>query len=108
VTGPTRVAGPLLDVAGVFLQAFNEDAPLHGWAITKATTRSWPTVYGVLDRREDAAWITGQWEDQHPGSNKPRRLYRLTPPASPPPATSSAPTDPKFMRAIGARRLRNC
>jgi PadR family transcriptional regulator len=39
-----------------------------------------PTVYGVLNRLEDAAWITGQWEDQHPESNKPRRrLYRLTP-----------------------------
>ncbi len=80
MTGPIRVTGPLLDVVEVFLQAFHEDAPLHGWAITKATTRSGPTVYGVLDRLEDAAWITGQWEDQHPESNKPRRrLYRLTP-----------------------------
>ena len=53
---------------------------MFSWAITKATKRSGPTVYGVLDRLEDAAWITGRWEDQYPDSNKPRRrLYRLTP-----------------------------
>jgi PadR family transcriptional regulator PadR len=82
VTGPIRVTGPLLDVLEVFLQAFNDDAELHGWAIAKATKRSGPTVYGVLDRLEDAGWITGQWEDQRPESNNPRprrRLYRLTP-----------------------------
>ena len=80
MTVPIRVTGPLLDVLEVFLQAFNEDAPVHGWAITKATKRSGPTVYGVLDRLENAALITGQWEEQHPESNKPRRrLYRLTP-----------------------------
>lgn len=80
VTGPTRVTGPLLDVLEAFLQAFNDDVDLHGWAITKATKRSGPTVYGVLDRLEDNGWITGQWEDQPPESNKPRRrLYRFTP-----------------------------
>jgi len=80
VTGPIRVTAPLLDVVEAFLHAFHDDAPLHGWAIAKATKRSGPTVYGVLDRLEDAAWITGQWEDQPPESNKPRRrLYRLTP-----------------------------
>jgi PadR family transcriptional regulator len=36
VAGPTRVTGPLLDVVEVFLQAFREDAQLHGWAIAKA------------------------------------------------------------------------
>jgi PadR family transcriptional regulator PadR len=80
VTDPIRVTGPLLDVVEVFFHAFNDDTELHGWAITKATKRSGPTVYGVLDRLENAAWITGRWEDQHPESNKPRRrLYRLTP-----------------------------
>jgi PadR family transcriptional regulator, regulatory protein PadR len=80
VTHPMRITGPLLDVLEVFLQAFNDGVQLHGWAITKITKRSGPTVYGVLDRLEHAAWITGQWEDQHPASSKPRRrLYRLTP-----------------------------
>ncbi len=80
VTSLNRVTGTLLDVLEIFLHAVNDDAELHGWASTKATKRSGPTVYGVLDRLEGAAWITGRWEDQHPESNKPRRrLYRLTP-----------------------------
>jgi DNA-binding PadR family transcriptional regulator len=63
-----------------FLQAFDENTELHGWAITKAVKRSGPTVYGVLDRLEDAAWITGRWEVRHLEPNKPRRrFYRLTP-----------------------------
>jgi PadR family transcriptional regulator, regulatory protein PadR len=80
MSGPVRVTDPLLDVLEVFLQAHSEDQELHGWAILKATRRSGPTVYGVLDRLEDAGWITGRWEDQAPDANTPRRrLYRLTP-----------------------------
>jgi PadR family transcriptional regulator PadR len=80
MTGPTRVTGPLLDVLEVFLQALTDDQELHGWAILKATKRAGPTVYGVLDRLEDAGWVTGRWEDQPPNANTPRRrLYRLSP-----------------------------
>lgn len=80
MTAPIRITGPLLDVLEVFFQAFEDNTELHGWAILKSTKRSGPTVYGVLDRLEDAGWITGRWEVQEPGSNKPRRrLYRLTP-----------------------------
>jgi PadR family transcriptional regulator, regulatory protein PadR len=80
VQGPIRVTGPLLDVVEVFLHAFDDGTELHGWAIMKATKRSGPTVYGVLDRLEDAGWITGRWEDQHPEPSKPRRrFYLLTP-----------------------------
>lgn len=79
--GPVRVTDPLLDVLEVLLKAFDNDKQeLHGWAIMKATHRSGPTVYGVLDRLEDAHWIIGRWEDHHPQPNKPRRrFYRLTP-----------------------------
>jgi PadR family transcriptional regulator, regulatory protein PadR len=80
VSGPIRVTGPLLDVLDEFLQAFADDVELHGWAITKATKRAGPTVYGVLDRLEDAGWISGRWEEHRPEPNKPRRrFYRLTP-----------------------------
>jgi PadR family transcriptional regulator, regulatory protein PadR len=80
VAAPIRITGSLLDVAEAFLDAFNDDTELHGWAIVQATKRSGPTVYGVLDRMEDAGWVTGRWESQHPLPNKPRRrLYRLTP-----------------------------
>jgi PadR family transcriptional regulator PadR len=80
MTGPVRVTGPLLDVLEVFLQALNDDQELHGWAILKATKRAGPTVYGVLDRLEDAEWITGRWEDQPADASTPRRrFYRLSP-----------------------------
>lgn len=81
MAGPVRVTNPLLDVLEVLLEAFDNDRQeLHGWAIMKAAARSGPTVYGVLDRLEDAEWITGRWEDHHPQPNKPRRrFYQLTP-----------------------------
>jgi DNA-binding PadR family transcriptional regulator len=80
MTGPLRVTAPLLDVLEVLLRAFRDGIETHGWAIMKATKRSGPTVYGVIDRLEDAGWLTGYWEDENPAPGKPRRrLYRLTP-----------------------------
>jgi PadR family transcriptional regulator PadR len=75
------VTRPLLDVLEVLLQALDDGDELHGWAIMKRVQRSGPTVYGVLDRLEDAGWVTGRWEDQPVEPNRPRRrLYLLTPP----------------------------
>lgn len=77
----SRTTGPLLDVSACLLRAHAQGEKLHGWAIMKATKRSGPTVYGVLDRLEDRNWITGYWEqDQDAGSSKPRRrFYEVTP-----------------------------
>ena len=79
--GPIRVTNPLLDVLDVLLQAFDSHGgDLHGWAIMRATKRSGPTVYGVLDRLEDIGWISGRWEEENPEPGKPRRrLYSITP-----------------------------
>jgi PadR family transcriptional regulator, regulatory protein PadR len=76
-----RVTGPFLDVIELLLLMFEADVgELHGWAIMKATKRSGPTVYGVLDRLEDMGWITGSWESEHPEPGKPRRrFYSITP-----------------------------
>ncbi len=80
MAGPIRVTTPLLDVLEVLLQAFDNHDDMHGWAIMKATKRSGPTVYGVLDRLEDAGWISGRWEDENPEPGKPRRrFYSITP-----------------------------
>lgn len=74
------MTNPLLDVLEVLVSALGSDSDLHGWAIMKATKRSGPTVYGVIDRLEDMGWVTGKWEAQNPEPNKPRRrFYRLTP-----------------------------
>jgi PadR family transcriptional regulator, regulatory protein PadR len=77
----SRITGSLLDVSVCLLRAHAQDEKLHGWAIMKATKRSGPTVYGVLDRLEDRNWITGYWEEnQDARSSKPRRrFYELTP-----------------------------
>jgi PadR family transcriptional regulator len=80
VNSLVRITAPLLDVLEILIDAFEDGIEVHGWAIVKATRRSGPTVYGVVDRLEDAGWITGHWEDDNPEPNKPRRrLYRLTP-----------------------------
>ncbi len=76
----TRITGALLDVLDTLLHAAEEGSELHGWAITKSTRRCGPTVYTVLDRLEDAGWVTGRWEAHNPAPGKPpRRLYGLTP-----------------------------
>lgn len=75
----TRITGPLLDVLEYFLDALGSNEEVHGWAIMHAIKRSGPTVYGVLDRLEDAGWITGRWEDDPEGGRPRRRLYTLTP-----------------------------
>lgn len=74
-----RITQPTLDVLEVLVEAFDDDAPIHGWAIMKRTSRAGPTVYKVLDRLEDARWIAGEWEqltEDQPGPR--RRFYRLT------------------------------
>jgi PadR family transcriptional regulator, regulatory protein PadR len=80
MSGITRITGPLLDVLAYFLAAFDSGTDkVHGWAIMHAVKRSGPTVYGVLDRLEDAEWITGRWEDNPEEGRPRRRMYKLTP-----------------------------
>lgn len=75
-----RVTSPLLDVVEVLLAALRDGvAELHGWAIMKTVKRTGPTVYGVLDRLEEAGWIESRWEVLPAEANRPRRrFYRLT------------------------------
>ena len=80
VHGLQRITEPTLDVVEFLLWALaSGKEEVHGWAIMKAVQRSGPTVYGVLDRLEDAKWITSRWDD-HTEPGKPRRrLYKMTP-----------------------------
>jgi DNA-binding PadR family transcriptional regulator len=81
VPGPVRITGPLLDVLEELIAAHAaDDGDLHGWAIMRATRRSGPTVYGVLDRLEGMGWIEGRWEIQdHDQAGPRKRFYSLTP-----------------------------
>ncbi|MEU7863288.1 PadR family transcriptional regulator [Nonomuraea sp. NPDC049141] len=77
--GLERITQPTLDVLEALVRAHDADEQIHGWAIMKATHRAGPTVYKVLDRLEDAGWITGAWEELEPDASRPRRrFYRLT------------------------------
>src|SRR5690242_311965 len=76
---PPRLNGPMLDVLALLLQAWEDRTEVHGWLIMKSVRRSGPSVYRVLDRLEDAGWITGSWESLPPRQDRPRRrYYRLT------------------------------
>lgn len=80
MTDSRRVTGPLLDVLEVLLDALGQHQRPYGWTIMKATQRSGPTVYGVLERLEEWGWITGAWEELSESENRPRRrCYELTP-----------------------------
>ncbi|WUI02572.1 PadR family transcriptional regulator [Spirillospora sp. NBC_00431] len=75
-----RVTAPLLDVLEVLLEAYRQDAEVHGWQLMKTTRRAGPTVYRVLDRLEDSDWVTARWEQANPDPSRPRRrFYRLSP-----------------------------
>jgi PadR family transcriptional regulator, regulatory protein PadR len=74
--GPLRITAPLLAVLGALLDA--DDHEMHGWAIMKATGRSGPTIYKMLERLSDASWLTSRWEDETEPGRPRRRYYRLT------------------------------
>jgi DNA-binding PadR family transcriptional regulator len=79
MTGIKRVTEPTLDVLDVLLKAHRDGRDVHGWEIKKTTHHSGPTVYGVIDRLEDARMIEGHWEAQDSSATGPRRrYYRLT------------------------------
>lgn len=79
MAGIERVTEATLDVLEVLLRAHRDGRDIHGWEIKKATRRSGPTVYGVIDRLEDAKLIEGRWEHQDSSDKGPRRrYYRLT------------------------------
>lgn len=79
MAGLERITQPTLDVLEVLVASHDRDEQIHGWAIMKATKRAGPTIYKVLDRLEDADWITGEWEELGPDQPGPRRrFYRLT------------------------------
>lgn len=80
MSGVERVTAPLLDVLEVLLDVHRQDAEVHGWQLMRTTRRAGPTVYRVLDRLEDSAWVTARWEQANPDPSRPRRrFYRLSP-----------------------------
>lgn len=76
--GFRRITQPLLDVVEVLVDARLRGDEVHGWALIEATRRPGPTIYGILDKLEDAHLVEARWEEHNPTPGKPpRRLYRL-------------------------------
>lgn len=76
---PTRITRPLVRVLVAFLEAFYDGRDLHGWAIKKSAGLTGAATYKMLDRLEDAGWITGHWAPSPVPGRPQRRLCRLTP-----------------------------
>ncbi|MEU5931156.1 PadR family transcriptional regulator [Micromonospora sp. NPDC047187] len=74
--GPVRVTGPLLAVLNALLEA--DDHELHGWAIMKATGKSGPTIYKILERLGESRWVTSRWDTNTEPGKPRRRYYQLT------------------------------
>jgi DNA-binding PadR family transcriptional regulator len=53
----------------------------YGFSIMDATGLPSGTVYPILGRLEDNAWVRSRWEDQqiaHDAKRPPRRYYEIT------------------------------
>lgn len=71
LTMPTRLVLDLL------LGADHDDPP-WGYRITEKTDLGPGTVYPILERLEQAGWITGEWEDGTPEGRPRRRFYSIS------------------------------
>lgn len=72
----TRITPATLDVLEVLL-ANGTDA-LWGLEIVKRAARPTGSVYPILDRLEQAGWLTSEWEAEAARRGARRRLYYLT------------------------------
>ncbi|MEP4052959.1 MAG: PadR family transcriptional regulator [Litorimonas sp.] len=52
---------------------------LHGYALMKASGLASGTLYPILARLSDRAWLEKKWEIGEGVSGPPRRVYTLTP-----------------------------
>lgn len=98
---PTRVTRPLVRVLVAFVEAFDDDRELHGWAIKKSAGLTGAATYKMLDRLEDAGWIDGRWEPSPEPGRPQRRLYRLTPTGEPAARAIVAERCPEALRRTG-------
>lgn len=70
LTTPTRIVLDLLLAAA--------DDPPWGYRICSKAGLGSGTVYPILERLEQAGWITGVWENGQPTDRPRRRLYSMT------------------------------
>ena len=76
--GNIRITGPLLKVLNEFLQ--RPGTSMSGADIARRANLKSGTLYPLLNRLEEAAWLSSKWEDVSPQEvGRPRRrLYEMT------------------------------
>lgn len=52
----------------------------HGYSVSKQTEIPSGTLYPILMRLENLAWLETRWEKSEKAGHPPRHLYRLTGP----------------------------
>jgi PadR family transcriptional regulator, regulatory protein PadR len=71
----SRVTAATIDVLDV-LASTSEAA--WGLAVIKSSGRPAGTVYPILERLENAGWVTSSWEEDNSRPGPRRRYYQLT------------------------------
>jgi PadR family transcriptional regulator PadR len=71
----SRVTAATVDVLRALL---DQPGPTWGLVIIKTTGRSPGTVYPILERLEEAGWVTSSWDDDASRPGPRRRIYALS------------------------------
>lgn len=72
-----RLTMPTLAVLDRLAGARGDD-PVWGLRICEETGLGPGTVYPILERLQDAGWVTATWEDPQPSGRPRRRFYEIT------------------------------
>lgn len=79
------------------------DADRYGMDLMRDSDLASGTLYPILNRLEEAGWLTASWEKVEPGATaRPaRRYYRLTPDGAEAARTELAAVHERLSKALG-------
>ena len=73
-----RLTTATLAVLNVIMAGSAVEEPVWGFKICDLAGLGPGTVYPILDRLEQAKWISGCWEAPQPADRPKRRFYEMT------------------------------
>jgi DNA-binding MarR family transcriptional regulator len=73
-----RLTTATLAVLNVIMAGLAAEEPVWGFKICDLAALGPGTVYPILDRLEQAEWISGCWETPQPADRPRRRFYEMT------------------------------
>lgn len=77
MTTRVRLTKPTLAVLAVLMDAGPDDR-VWGFRLCGKADLGSGTVYPLLERLEQAGWVTSFWEDPPPADRPKRRFYEMT------------------------------